>query len=181
MGRKTWDSIPTKFRPLKGRVNVVISRNVDILEKLGKMEGQGDGASTRAVGAESIVDAVLALQKHYGDPDADVKLGRVFVIGGASIYEQAMGMECCERILWTRIRREFECDVFFPGEGISKRGAGEGGMAEKKQKMSLGSGVERRRKGRGMSKRKEKWNLKSRCGRDRGTRVGQNSKGGDRI
>ena len=97
-----------------------------MLDQLGKLEGPGDGASTRAVGADSILDAVQALQKHYGNPDADVKLGRVFVIGGASIYEQAMGMECCERILWTRIRTEFECDVFFPGEGMLEGREGKG-------------------------------------------------------
>lgn len=150
MGRKTWDSIPTKFRPLKGRVNIVISRNKELLEKLGRMGAPEDGASTRAVGAESIVDAVLALQKHYGNPDADVKLGRVFVIGGASIYEQAMGMECCERILWTRIRREFECDVYFPGKGILEGTEGEGhGEWQRKSKGELREWCEEEQEGMG--------------------------------
>lgn len=59
------------------------------------------------------------------------RLGRVFVIGGADIYKLALGMECCERILWTRIQGQWECDVFFPGGVISPegdgRGQGEGG------------------------------------------------------
>ena len=34
MGRKTWDSIPAKFRPLKGRQNIVLSRNSEFRSKL---------------------------------------------------------------------------------------------------------------------------------------------------
>ena len=61
-------------------------------------------------------------------------LGRVFVIGGAQIYKAALGMRCCERVLWTRVGWEGECDVFFP-EGVlpgereaegESRGEGEG-------------------------------------------------------
>lgn len=46
-----------------------------------------------------------------------VQLGRVFVIGGAEIYRHALEMECCERILWTRLGGEWDCDVSFP-EGV---------------------------------------------------------------
>lgn len=65
-----------------------------------------------------------------------VRLGRVFVIGGAEIYKHALGMECCERILWTRLSGEWECDVVFPkgvlpvGDevvGDGKRQGGESG------------------------------------------------------
>ena len=123
MGRKTWDSIPSKFAPLKGRVNVVISRNAGVRESLGAL---GD-TSTETKGADSIGDDVRTLQKHYGREDAPMKLGRVFVIGGASIYEQAMDMESCERILWTWIYKQYECDVYFPGQDVigNKTGVGE--------------------------------------------------------
>ena len=128
MGRKTWDSIPSKFRPLKGRVNVVISRDKRVRESCSGLEASGE---TKTMGAESIKEAIQALQGCFGSNYSQARLGRVFVIGGASIYEQAMGMECCDRILWTRIRKEFECDVHFPGGG----GLGEHeGRAEWQQK-----------------------------------------------
>lgn len=47
------------------------------------------------------------------------------MIGGASIYEQALGMEACERVLWTRVGWEGEVDRWFP-EGWMGAG-GEGG------------------------------------------------------
>ncbi|OZC67030.1 dihydrofolate reductase [Rhodococcus sp. 06-470-2] len=66
MGRKTWDSLPAKFRPLPGRRNIVVTRN----------------ASWSAEGAEvahSVADAIALA-------DADP----VWVIGGGEIYRSAM-------------------------------------------------------------------------------------------
>ena len=77
--------------------------------------------------AKSLEEGVVELTKRYPCVDevehqagVDRKaLGRVFVIGGEGIYRAALGLEggsspMLERILWTRIRMEFECDVFFP-------------------------------------------------------------------
>ena len=41
-------------------------------------------------------------------------LGRVFVIGGAEIYAHSLRLPNCERILWTKLHKEFDCDTFFP-------------------------------------------------------------------
>lgn len=67
MGRKTWESLPPRFRPLPGRRNIVISRQADYV----------------AAGAETAgsLEAGLALLAP-GE--------KLFVIGGAEIYEQAL-------------------------------------------------------------------------------------------
>ena len=97
MGRKTWESIPVKFRPLKNRINVVISSTLQ--------EGQADGATI----ARSFEDAIRILQEEYNEQLADI-----FVIGGASIYEAALESPLCFRIYLTRVQGDFKCDTFFP-------------------------------------------------------------------
>ena len=109
MGRKTWESIPKKFRPLKGRINVVVTRNEEAFT-------EADGQVTLAVGG---------LQEGLEVLDGwDEYVGNVFVIGGSQIYQEAMklGEEvelgCPLRILQTQVRRadgeDIECDTFFP-------------------------------------------------------------------
>ena len=71
MGRKTWESIPAKFRPLAGRVNVVLTSNA---------EAAFEGALT----ATSLNGAVALLAT--GD-HAD-KVESVFIIGGAAAYAE---------------------------------------------------------------------------------------------
>ncbi|CAF9917429.1 dihydrofolate reductase [Imshaugia aleurites] len=132
MGRRTWESLPPKARPLKGRKNVVVSRDVG---RLGLPEG--------VLGVGGIEEG-LRLLRGMGDGGGGgegetepMGLGRVFVIGGAELYGLALGMECCERILWTRLRGEWECDVFFPGGvlvGGDGGGGGEGGGGESEGK-----------------------------------------------
>ena len=92
MGRRSWESIPQKFRPLKGRINIVVtSKEVDCLS------------------ATSLDDALLMIQKKYADT-----VHRVFVIGGAQLYKSALSHPDTERILFTTINSNFDCDTMFP-------------------------------------------------------------------
>jgi dihydrofolate reductase len=76
MGRKTWDSIPAKFRPLPNRLNVILSR--------GLVEGGGSNDENGMTEVHS--DLELALLSVSKNP----KVAEVFIIGGASVYEQAL-------------------------------------------------------------------------------------------
>ena len=132
MGRKTWESIPPSFRPLRERINVVISRNgVAEIETADR----GPGHSEKSVYvAGSLDEGVQILTRSYPayppnttveEPSRNIQLGHIFVIGGAEIYRMALEGEgnqdkqspdpwVVQRILWTRIQTEFDCDTFFP-------------------------------------------------------------------
>jgi dihydrofolate reductase len=105
MGRKTWDSIPPKFRPLKGRMNIIISRSYP-------------PSTQNAVNLDVDVDPVQvsslrqAISYLHAKPEGAI--GNVFVIGGAQIYEAALELPEAKRLLITRIHSDFECDAFFP-------------------------------------------------------------------
>mmetsp|Transcript_24526 Transcript_24526/g.76661 ORF Transcript_24526/g.76661 Transcript_24526/m.76661 type:complete len:520 (+) Transcript_24526:446-2005(+) len=100
MGRKTWLSIPPKFRPLPGRRNVVLSRKPDAREAL--------ALPPDVACCASLDDAVAAL--------ADAPA--IFVIGGGEIYEAAVRDPRCTRVLMTRVEDPAgalpACDAFFP-------------------------------------------------------------------
>lgn len=102
MGRKTWDSIPSKFRPLKGRLNIVISRSFP------SPPTEPDSLETDSVKASSLEQAISYLQsKPQGT------LGRVFVIGGGQIYASALELKEARRVLLTKVMSDFECDTHF--------------------------------------------------------------------
>ncbi|KAI6787458.1 putative phospholipid-transporting [Hortaea werneckii] len=113
MGRKTWESIPPKFRPLKDRTNLVVSTK--------SRAELGNVPDTVVVGS-SIADCLNDLEhrvKHGQAPP----IGKAFVIGGSSIYEAALKMPQTKSILLTRIQRDYECDTHFP-EDIDKPESG---------------------------------------------------------
>lgn len=89
MGRRTWDSLPERFRPLPNRRNVVVTRNP---------EWHAEGAER----AESIEDALRLLA---GERD-------VFVIGGAEIYAAALPL--ADSLELTEIELDVEGDTLFP-------------------------------------------------------------------
>lgn len=93
MGRKTWESVPMRVRPLPGRLNIVMSRT-----PLGLPEG---GA------AATSLDQALSI----------ATLGRVesiFVVGGAEIYALAFAHPGCRAVYLTRVDGDFPCDAFMP-------------------------------------------------------------------
>lgn len=90
MGRKTWDSIPSKFRPLPNRKNIVMSRSRTSFE-----------------GAEATSSLSGAINKSMENPG-----GRHFIIGGAQIYKEALPL--CKTLHITRVAGSYDCDTFFP-------------------------------------------------------------------
>ncbi|KAK7712633.1 hypothetical protein SLS64_005017 [Diaporthe eres] len=102
MGRKTWESIPPKFRPLKGRLNVVISRS------FGSSPEEPASVETEPVKASSLEQAIAYLQRK---PPGT--LGKVFVIGGGQIYAAVLELKEAKRVLLTKVMSDFECDTFF--------------------------------------------------------------------
>lgn len=101
MGRKTWDSIPIKFRPLKDRVNVVLSST---------MSPTADDKASSPVIARNLDEAISLLQSQ-----ASPRIVRAYVIGGYAVYRAALERAETDRVLLTRVEGDdWECDTFFP-------------------------------------------------------------------
>jgi dihydrofolate reductase len=97
MGRKTWDSIPTRFRPLQNRLNVVLSRSQPDLP---------DGVLL----AHSLEQALQQL----ATSNAERPLEHIFVIGGGKVYAEALARTHCRQVFLTRVEGNFDCDTFLP-------------------------------------------------------------------
>lgn len=114
MGRKTCESIPKKFWPLQGRKNVVLTRQTTSQWLGGCCEVANSADEVLRHHGEAVpyvlvahdLDAVLA-EIEAVDPNANV-----FIIGGASVYAQALPL--VTRIFCTAIQYEFAGDAVFP-------------------------------------------------------------------
>ncbi|XP_028915410.1 dihydrofolate reductase [Ornithorhynchus anatinus] len=104
MGKKTWFSIPEKSRPLKDRINIVLSREL-------KEPPQGAHYV-----AKSLDDALNLLHL----PELASKVDMVWIIGGSSVYKEAMEKGGHQRLFVTRILQDFESDTFFPEIDLEK-------------------------------------------------------------
>ncbi|TMW65941.1 hypothetical protein Poli38472_003706 [Pythium oligandrum] len=100
MGRKTWESLPPKFRPLPQRLNVVLTRNAEFRESAN-------------VPADVAVASSLTEALEIIDAKGEA-IDQVFVIGGSAVYEEALGHPACNQVHLTTVKGSFECDAFFP-------------------------------------------------------------------
>lgn len=91
MGRKTWESIPEKFRPLPGRKNIVVTRNKKYV-------------APKATLASSVKEAVGIAEK--------IEPSEVFIMGGGEIYKSSMPY--VTKLYLTLVDSNIEGDTFFP-------------------------------------------------------------------
>ena len=105
MGRKCWESIPEKYRPLPNRTNVVLSRNPEYI----------------AEGAHAEEKSLLTALSKCDDQERDV-----FIIGGAQLYAEAF--KFADRVYLTRIHEDVEDDIkligFNPDEWVKDTSTG---------------------------------------------------------
>ncbi len=93
MGRKTWDSIPEKYRPLPWRLNFVLTRNPDYSDEW-------------CVVFSSFEKCMETIQLN---PSVE----SVFIMGWATLYNDALHNPDLEKIYITKVEWNYNCDVFF--------------------------------------------------------------------
>jgi len=93
MGRKNYDSLPPKFKPLKDRFNIVVTHQAGL-------------HAPGTVAVHSLEDAFIVAKEHSHSDD------EIFVIGGAQIYTLAMPR--ANRLYLTEIKTTLEGDTHFP-------------------------------------------------------------------
>jgi dihydrofolate reductase len=92
MGRKTWESLPEKFRPLPNRTNIVITRDMDY--------------NARGAYVVTSMEHALTLAKTREGAD------EIWIIGGGEIY--SIGIPFADRLYLTLVNEEKDADSFFP-------------------------------------------------------------------
>lgn len=91
MGRKNYDSIPEKYRPLPGRPNIVVTRNPSF--------------EAPKVDVVTSIEDGIALARERGEEE-------LFIIGGGEIYKQTIDL--ADRLYITHVAAEIEGHAFFP-------------------------------------------------------------------
>jgi dihydrofolate reductase/thymidylate synthase len=107
MGRKTWESIPPKFRPLTGRTNVILTRQDNYEIKKNAQEEQD-----QILIAKSLKEATEQLRTLSN-------LGQIFIIGGGEIYKESIESGLVNRVIYTEVMElpssmDVSFDAFFP-------------------------------------------------------------------
>ncbi|KRZ11158.1 Dihydrofolate reductase [Trichinella zimbabwensis] len=97
MGRNTWNSIPVKFRPLSGRLNIIVSSTMP------------------QVNEEDVIvisnwREAIEMVKH---PLSEKFIETFWICGGAKLYKDVIESGLWNRLYVTWIMKEFDCDVFF--------------------------------------------------------------------
>ncbi len=97
MGRKNWDSIPEKYRPLSNRINVVVTRNKSF-------------SHPDCVVFHGIEDAIA----HYKKQAEEGEEKHLFIIGGGQIYKYCLDNNLLDELFITFIDESFDGDTYFP-------------------------------------------------------------------
>ncbi len=93
MGRRNYESIPEKYRPLPGRTNIVVTR-----------QNEYEAPGCKVVNS---LESALALANEIDDDEP-------FIIGGGQIYKESLQENIVNRLYITEVHADFEGDTYFP-------------------------------------------------------------------
>ncbi len=93
MGHRTWDSLDPAYQPLPGRRNIILTKDSNY--KVDK-------------------DAIIYNSLEEAIATADESIGKIFILGGGKVFEQAINNPGLTGIYLTKIHKTFDCDTFFP-------------------------------------------------------------------
>jgi dihydrofolate reductase len=108
MGRATFLSLPENCRPLKNRLNIVLTSNPELYAKDEKYKNIDNLIFTSD---PNIYQEILQNKEKYNSlltslsPDF-----KIIIIGGKQIYE--LYFPLCETVWVTRIKKDYQCDLF---------------------------------------------------------------------
>ncbi len=113
MGRKTWDSLPDKFKPLPNRLNVILTSQPK--ESISHYENE----NVRVISDFEQIYETFNLNNNLKHEFTSSivkhrKIYEIFVIGGGSLYQLALASPYCKTIYLTEIYNDFKCDIQFP-------------------------------------------------------------------
>lgn len=92
MGRKTYESIPEAHRPLKNRLNIVLTRSE----------------------TTTSTNPLLKFANNLEDALKIANFGEIFIIGGSSLFEEVFLKKLCYKVYLNRLSKIYNCDTFFP-------------------------------------------------------------------
>lgn len=93
LGRKNYESIPERFRPLPNRENAVLTRN----------------KSFEAPGCKVFYSLEACLENYSTETERTI-----FIIGGGEIYKQALELNVIDEMYITHVEKHYDADTFFP-------------------------------------------------------------------
>jgi dihydrofolate reductase/thymidylate synthase len=102
MGRKTWDSLPAKVRPLSGRTSIVLSGG-------GEKEGRVSSDEHWCRSWDQVATTVATVQAEQPERQ------RVYLVGGERVLREGLERGLVDSVSLTVVRQAFDADVFFPG------------------------------------------------------------------
>ena len=93
MWRKTWESIPSKFRPLPGRLNCVLSRDENY--------------------SDNWCEVYSSLSNALKNLEQNKNVETIFINGGSYLYNEVLSNPMLDKIYLTKVKWDYDCDVFF--------------------------------------------------------------------
>lgn len=111
MGKNTYFSLPENYRPLKKRLNIVLTSTPKNYSNTNKNENENN-SDLIFTSDYTIITKIMLDKETFNKKYTFLKKKfKIFIIGGKTVYEQFISL--CDRVWVTTIKKNYSCDLFF--------------------------------------------------------------------